>query len=204
MPRSPGRPKPDLVLDWSGEDDGATTGRSVADAVATVSQLLLDRAPTCGTVRVLAVDGGAAAGKTTFAAAVAEAVAERRSATGDAQSGVAVVHTDDLLDGWDDQFGFWERLRTGVLEPFRRGAPAEYRRYDWNRGEFGESYRLDPPELLIVEGVSAISACEGYRTVGVLLAVPRAERARRWAARDGALDDIALRWLDREDRYFDQ
>ena len=48
------------------------------------------------------------------------------------------MHTDDLLDGWDDQFTFWERLeeqvlrsRCGTAGPPRIGA------YLWDAGPFG-------------------------------------------------------------------
>ena len=70
-----------------------------------------------GPVRFVAVDGPSGAGKTTFAGRLAGALirAGRR---------VEVVHTDDLLDGWEDQFTFWPRLACGVLEPLARGEVA--------------------------------------------------------------------------------
>ena len=74
-----------------------------------------------GAVRLVAVDGPSGAGKTTFAERLAGALirAGRR---------VEVVHTDDLLDGWEDQFTFWTRLECGVLEPLARGEPGRSRR----------------------------------------------------------------------------
>ena len=45
--------------------------------------------PRLGPVRLVAVDGGAGSGKTSFAARLAAAL-----------DGVPVLHTDDFLDGW--------------------------------------------------------------------------------------------------------
>ena len=81
--------------------------------------------PRCGQVRVVAVDGGAAAGKSSLAAALADRL-----------DGAAVLSTDLLLDGWEGQFGFWPRLRTGVLEPLAAGRPGSYRRFDWHAMRF--------------------------------------------------------------------
>jgi hypothetical protein len=171
-----------------------------AEVLEQILRAVLSRRPTCGTVRVLAVDGGAAAGKTTLAQRLAE-TRPGGPARADLQ-GRVVVHTDDLLAGWDDQFDFWPRLRSGVLDRLASGRRASYERYDWVLGKFRARAGFDPPELLIVEGVSAIEACGGYLTFGLMLSLPRVERERRWRARDGNLDQNAVRWLDREDAYF--
>jgi len=147
--------------------------------------------PRCGTVRVVAIDGGAASGKSTLADEIADSLID-----------VATVHCDDLLDGWSDQFGFWLRLREQVLHRFADGRPARYRRYEWIAREFGEVVEVGVPGFLIVEGVSAIAACAEYASVRILLDVPRAERERRWELRDGELPPQAKRWLDNEDHFF--
>ena len=96
---------------------------ATADAgrVESICSALRAVPPACGAVRVLAIDGGAGAGKSTLALAVAAALADPLTAT---------VHTDDLLDGWQDQFTFWPRLRAQVLQPLASGIAARYRRYD--------------------------------------------------------------------------
>lgn len=148
--------------------------------------------PRCGAVTVVAIDGGAASGKTTLAASLAARL-----------DGSAVVHTDDLLEGWHDQFTFWPRLRTTVLEPLSQGRAARYPHYDWLAGRFAtEPVEQPPPKQLIVEGVSAIEACAAWLSLGVLLEQPRGQRERRWAERDGGLPAPAARWLDAEDAYF--
>ena len=52
-----------------------------------------------------------------------------------------VVQTDFLLDGWDDQFGFHDRLRADVLAPLAAGRPGRFARYDWHAGRFGPDSR---------------------------------------------------------------
>lgn len=147
--------------------------------------------PRCGRVRVVAVDGGAAAGKSGLAVALAGRL-----------SGAAVLSTDALLDGWAGQFGFWSRLRDGVLAPLAAGRPGSYRRYDWLAMRFAGTVAVPVPSVLLVEGVSTLGACAGRLSVGIFLDVPRDVRERRWARRDGPLGRPELDWLDAEDRYF--
>jgi hypothetical protein len=149
------------------------------------------RQPRCGTVRVVAVDGGAGAGKTTFADQLAHAL------------DAAVLHTDDLIDGWGGQFRFADTLRTDVLAPLARGEPGHYRRYDWTIGAFADTVPVPVPAVLVVEGVSASAACGDLATYRILLLVPRAERERRWTQRDQmGLQPEWTAWLDAEDEYF--
>lgn len=148
-------------------------------------------APRCGRVRVMALDGGAAAGKTSLAARLAAALPD-----------AAVLHLDDLLDGWAGQFGYRDRLHSDVLRPLAAGDPGSYRRYDWVRGRFAERVRVPVPRYLLVEGVSALWGCAPFWSVGVFLDIPRAERERRWAGRDGAPQPEWAAWLDAEEEFF--
>ncbi|MFY1672825.1 hypothetical protein ACN27G_23155 [Plantactinospora sp. WMMB334] len=99
-----------------------------------------------------------------------------------------VVNTDDLLDGWADQFTFWHRLDEWVLAPLRAGLPGRYRRYDWTRGRFGDDWIVVPPApVLVLEGVSsARSAVAAELTLGVFVTAPAELCRARTLARDGA------------------
>ncbi|MEV7379554.1 uridine kinase family protein [Streptomyces lydicus] len=97
--------------------------------------------PSCGPVRLIAVDGHAGSGKSTFAGQLAAAL-------GDAP----VVHTDDLATH-EELFAWSERFREQVLEPLSRGGTARYGVYDWVRGEFTEERALAPAPVVLVEGV---------------------------------------------------
>lgn len=140
---------------------------------------------------MVAVDGGAAAGKSSLAMALAVRL-----------DGAAVLSTDAMLDGWAGQFDFWPRLRSDVLAPLAAGRPGSYRRYDWHAGRFAETVPVPASRVLLVEGVSAIAACAGWLSVAIFLDVPRDVRERRWIERDGPLQPAWQAWLDNEDRYF--
>lgn len=154
-------------------------------------QAVRNSSPRCGPVRVVAVDGGAAAGKSTLAARLAAAL-----------PGSALLHLDDMLDGWAGQFGYRERLHGQVLGRLAAGRPGSYRRYDWQAGRFGGAVTVAVPEYLVIEGVSAIWGSSPCWSVAVFLQVGRAERERRWIDRDGPLQPDWTSWLDAEDRFF--
>jgi uridine kinase len=150
-----------------------------------------------GPVRFVAVDGPSGAGKTTFAERLAGALTR-------AGSRVEVVHTDDLLDGWGDQFTFWPRLESGVLEPLAGGEPGRYPIYDWVRGRFGGDLRVPVPDVLIVDGGTSARA-EAYPRLSfsIFVTADRNLRLRRALARDGATVEGPLRrWMAAEDDYF--
>ena len=145
--------------------------------------------PRLGSVRLVAVDGGAGSGKTSFAAHLSVALDE-----------APVVHTDDLLDGWGDLEGSWQRLHAQVLHPLSAGQAARWQRYDWLAKSFAEWHNLPVPEVLVLEGVgSARSLARPYLSLSVWVQAPRALRVQRGLARDGpALLPPFLAWLDDE------
>lgn len=118
---------------------------------------------------------------------------------------VPVVHTDDLLDGWADQFTFWPRLEEWVLAPLRAGRPGRYRRYDWHAGRFADPWIVVPPApVVILEGVSsARAAVAAELTLAVYVTAPVRLRRDRALARDGAdLLPQLRRWWQGERRHF--
>ncbi|MFV2013177.1 MULTISPECIES: uridine kinase family protein [unclassified Micromonospora] len=167
-----------------------------------------------GRVRLIVVDGPSGAGKSTFADRLATASAtvvapEPEPATEPSSTAagpaVAVVHTDDLLDGWRDQFTFWPRLCACVLDPLRAGRPARYRPYDWAAGRFGDGWTvIEPPAVLVLEGVSAArAAVRPAATLSVYVTAPEPVRLARSLTRDGAAMQPTLdRWRRAEERFF--
>nr|WP_177204269.1 MULTISPECIES: hypothetical protein [unclassified Streptomyces] len=99
--------------------------------------------PSCGPVRLVAVDGHAGSGKSTFAARLAEAL-----------GGAPVLHLDDVASH-DELFAWTGRLRTEVLDPLSRGEAAAYHPYDWISRRFGPPRPLVPAPVVLVEGVGA-------------------------------------------------
>ncbi|GLZ76049.1 hypothetical protein Afil01_08560 [Actinorhabdospora filicis] len=136
--------------------------------------------PRLGDVRLVAVDGGTGAGKSTVAAGLAAALAA-------AGRTVAVVAADDLLDGWSDVEGAGSRIRDLVLTPLAAGATARYHPYDWHAGRFGDKVReVAPPGVLILEGVGAGRGMfRPYLSLLIYVDAPLELRFARVLARDG-------------------
>ncbi|MEU5219375.1 hypothetical protein AB0G79_24680 [Streptomyces sp. NPDC020807] len=99
--------------------------------------------PSCGPVRLVAVDGHAGSGKSTLASRLSEAL-----------GGAPVLHLDDLATH-EELFAWTGRLRRQVLEPFARGETALLRPYDWVERRFGEPVPLPAAPVVLVEGVGA-------------------------------------------------
>jgi len=151
-----------------------------------------------GLVRLVAIDGGTGSGKTVFAGRLAGALAR----TG---TRVEVVHTDDLLDGWADQFTFWPRLEETVLRPLGRGEPARQPRYDWAAGRFGQPRVLPVPQVLILDGVgTARTAAAALVSFAVLVVAGRAAALRRALRRDGRpeVEPVLRRWQEAEAGWY--
>jgi uridine kinase len=257
---------------------------AVVETFAELARRIHSLPPRLGSVRLVAIDGPSAAGKTRFAASLAEAlISDARRAAGApedeataaqgsaaprasaapqalvaatapaaahasaASSGsaaaqaseparasaaaepltmpvsrrpapagpVTVVHTDDLLDGWDDQFTFWARLEEQVLDPLRHGRPGRYQRYLWHRRSFGGvPVTVAPSGVVLLEGVSAARAAVWPElSLSVFVTAPAGVRWRRALERHvdapGAVapDRVVARaylerWRAAEDRHF--
>ncbi|MFE5965755.1 uridine kinase [Streptomyces sp. NPDC056463] len=98
--------------------------------------------PSCGPVRLVAVDGHAGSGKSTLAAHLA------------ARLGAPVLHLDDLASH-EELFAWTERMENQVITPLSRGEVARYHPYDWNLRTFGTPRALPPAPVVLVEGVGA-------------------------------------------------
>ncbi|WP_371483158.1 uridine kinase [Kitasatospora sp. NBC_00315] len=139
--------------------------------------------PSCGPVRLVAVDGHAGSGKTTFAGRLAAAL-----------GGAPVVHLDDLATH-REPFGWTVRLRRQVLEPLAAGRTAEHRVYDWTLRRFDAVRAVPPAPVVLLEGVGA-----GRREIRPWLALllwmelDAPDARRRGELRDGP--ELARFWAD--------
>ncbi|PIE21623.1 MAG: 4-amino-4-deoxy-L-arabinose transferase [Arachnia propionica] len=100
-------------------------------------------------VHVIAIDGRSGSGKTTLASELTAAITQRR------QQPVVVVHTDELLGGWEGLPGLGQRLADDLLRPFLAGLPGHYRRFDWDAYCWAETVQVPAAPWLIIEGVGA-------------------------------------------------
>ena len=152
------------------------------------------RAPRLGRTALVAVDGPSGSGKTTYAARLAR------------ELGGTVVSTDDFAT-WDDPVSWWPRLVNEVLVPIELGKTARYQRIEWADGRpYPGSYRrVEVPDLLVIEGVSA-----GRKSISDTLShlvwceLPdETTRLERAVARDGeSARKHLLTWQDFERGWF--
>ncbi|MFI5803900.1 uridine kinase [Streptomyces sp. NPDC051561] len=162
-------------------------------SLAPLAARLRDLSPSCGPVRLIAVDGHAGSGKSTFAARLADAL-----------GGAPVLHLDDLATH-DELFDWTGRLTAQVLEPLSRGERARYAPYDWVLRRSGPTtYTLPPAPVVLVEGVGA-----GRRALRPLLShllwmdMDAESSWRRGRERDGAEQSAFWDgWTEAERRHF--
>jgi uridine kinase len=151
-------------------------------------------ATALGAVRLICVDGPAGSGKTTLAGVLATALGQR----------AAVVHLDDLYEGWTGLVGVWERVEAQLLVPLAAGRSGRYQRYDWPTARFAEWVEVPVPEVLILEGCgSSPRAVDGRAVLRVFVDAPADVRLARGLARDGADErDHWLAWMAEEATEF--
>lgn len=154
---------------------GAGEVRAVSGADSAEILAGLQGAPArAGLTRVLAIDGRSGAGKTRLAAELST------------ELGAAVVSLEDLYGGWDGLDRGIDLLVSAVLEPFAAGRAARVPRYDWAAGSWAEPLPLEPPDVLIVEGVGAgARRAAAFESLLVWLEAPTAVRKQRALGRDG-------------------
>lgn len=146
---------------------------STAPALTALA-LVEQRPPTLGAGRLLCIDGRAGSGKTTLAAQVA-ALRPR----------AVVLATDEMLHGWRGLPGLGASLEQ-LVRPLSRGVPGTWLRWDWVAGAWAGRRRVDPVDLLVLEGVgSAAEEIEQWITARIWVEAPEDLRHERWLDRDG-------------------
>ncbi|HYJ69544.1 MAG TPA: 4-amino-4-deoxy-L-arabinose transferase [Nocardioidaceae bacterium] len=101
--------------------------------------------PRLGRTRLICVEGRAGAGKTTLSDAVATAYAET----------AAVVHLDDLYEGWAGLPTIGVRIRDELLPSLAAGRRASIRRWDWAADRLGAPLTVPVVDALLLEGVGS-------------------------------------------------
>lgn len=147
--------------------------------------------------RLVCVDGPAGSGKTTLAEALVDSPeAEGRT--------VALVHMDDVYEGWGGLAGAPPRLARDLLEPLAAGRRGRYQRYDWFGERLAEWCPVGPVDLLVLEGVGSGSRLWAERTtLLVWVEAPRDLRITRGVARDGEqVLPMWHAWMRDEEAHF--
>ncbi|MFI8996564.1 uridine kinase [Streptomyces sp. NPDC053542] len=170
--------------------------------------------PSCGPVRLIAVDGHAGSGKSTFAGRLAAALGGGTTptagepATGggpfdDTGPAAPVLHLDDLATH-DELFAWTDRLREQVIGPLSEGRSARYGVYDWVRRSFTRERTLAPAPVVLLEGVGAgRAALRPYLACLLWMELPGETAWARGRRRDGpGLATFWDGWIPAERAHF--
>ena len=143
--------------------------------IAAAVRLAWSRAPAAGRTRVVAVDGRSGSGKTSFATALREALPD-----------APVVTLEYLYGGWDGLERGHRRARFRGPRALAQERTALVPRYDWIAARWDTPWALEPPEVLIVEGVGAgAQRAAAYESVLIWMDAPASVRKKRALDRDG-------------------
>lgn len=154
---------------------------------------------------VIAIDGRAASGKTTFA--------ERLSNEID----VTVIHTDDFfrprdsfgklkISEYDGNFDI-ERFRDEVVNGIASGKPFVYGRYDCKIGKIVEKICCDKASCFVVEGSYSQNPKLGdYADIKLFFDIDKQTQRERIISRNGknAFQNFCTMWIPAEERYFEK
>jgi uridine kinase len=157
-----------------------------------LAETIRTRPPSCGPVRLIAIDGYGGSGKTVFASRLSGSLGD-----------VPIVHTDDFAS-WENPHNWWDRLEEDVLGPLERGDRVRYQAYDWTGHHLGDWLEIAASDVVIIEGVSSSRlAMSGRLAIAIWVDAPRAERMARGIARDGeAMRPQWELWMAAEDAHF--
>ncbi len=141
--------------------------------------------PCTWPVRLVAVDGGAGSGKSTFAKQLAEALL------------CPIVEIDDFLS-IEDLETWWPRLEAQVLLPLFAGNDCRYHVRDWSDytgDRLGGEKRLPWCPVLILEGVGASRQAVSERLhFSIWVDAPEELRLARGCERDAAIPGAQAIW----------
>ena len=97
---------------------------------------------------LIAIDGRAGAGKTTLATRFFDELSVDKT--------VAIIHMDDLYDGWNNALD--ERLTKTlelIVNAHHNKVAFEIEIFNWNSMSFDSKEEINPVDILILEGVGA-------------------------------------------------
>jgi len=147
---------------------------------------------------LITIDGPAGSGKTTLA----DLIHDHLSSEGEK---VAVIHMDDLYDGWEDPFStLLTQKIDAILHDGAMGKTLTIPQYNWALGDFGDPLLIAAPETLILEGVgSGQRSTRESASISIWVDAPHEIALQRVLDRDGEqLRAQMERWQKLEAEHF--
>ena len=146
---------------------------------------------------LLAIDGPAGAGKTTYASKLEAELSQHAT--------VKVIHMDDLYNGWENALSnalseILDRITTAHLA----GRGFVIKKFNWHTMQFDAEENISLTDYLIIEGVGA--AQQIVRDSGATtywLDIEPEIGLQRVLDRDGAHIEVQMRrWQVEQDKHF--
>lgn len=160
-----------------------------------------------GRTILVAIDGGAGAGKTTFTKWFAERIRENGIP-------VSIVLTDRIYrlvaERWqgsinDMPIGYdldWERIRDQVILPLRAGKTARFQLYDWVNDCLNEWVEIEASGVTIIDGVFSLrNELADYYDLRIWFSCPQEIRISRLLGRGDTPQAEIDYWIPMEERY---
>lgn len=172
-------------------------------SLKTVSELLEELRTLPAEIRIIAIDGRCAAGKTTLAAGLAEKL------------GGDVIHMDDFFlppelrtpERRSEPGGnvHYERFLKEVILKLASGEAFSYQRFDCSRMAPGDRIPVQNSGFVFVEGAYSCHPVLGnYMDRKIFLDIDRRNQTERIRERNGEdrLQDFLQLWIPLEEAYF--
>jgi uridine kinase len=146
---------------------------------------------------LIAVDGPAGSGKTTFANSLASHLPQSQ-----------VVHLDEIYNGWEDALtdSLAANLKSWIVDPFKNETQIKYPVFNWHSYRYQDEKTIASKTSVILEGVGAGND-QVLRDLDFLIWVEADlsigfERVRK---RDGeAVAQQLIAWREKELEWFSQ
>jgi uridine kinase len=150
-------------------------------------------------LKLIAVDGCAGSGKSTFARNLAEALGN-----------APILEIDDFISN-EDLTGWWPRLEEQVLTPLFQGKGIRYQARDWEKDYHGNSLKVwkEMPfsKIVLLEGIgSSRKALASRLSYSIWVEAPQELRLKRGLERDQAIPGASEVWRkfqEMEKRFFE-
>lgn len=160
------------------------------DPITSVRKSIIDRAPVCGSTKIIAIDGRSGVGKTEFAGKLAR------------ELDCDTLSLEWVYPGWLGLTAGIDALAT-ALQTLAHDVPAQVPQWNWHLDEPAQPVTILPTELLILEGVGAgAAALRPFVSYLLWLDAPADVRQIRAMSRDGgAYARWWNAWAEQEELY---